>query len=208
MNEPIVDRDLTLEGPYARLVPLREEHAAALVTIVRSDPDRFRYTYVPTRSGGDDSYLRRAFRDREGGRALPFAVLDARDGRVVGTTRYSELALASRWVEVGYTLLDPTVHGSPINVDSKIALFGHAFDVWGVGRVQVQADARNCASLAAIRALGMRYEGTLRAYGVLPDGGPRDAAMFSVLRSEWPEVRAGLKARRDRKARASFGGGG
>lgn len=208
MNEPVIDRDLILEGAYARLVPLGDEHAAALLTIVRSDPDRFRYTYVPTRPGSDDPYFVRAFRDREAGRALPFAVLDARDGRVVGTTRYSELALASRWVEVGYTLLDPAVHGGPVNVDSKIALFGHAFEVWGVDRVQVQADARNRASLAAIRALGMRYEGTLRSYGVAPDGGPRDAAMFSVLRAEWPEVRAGLEARRDRKARARPGGGG
>lgn len=208
MNEPVVDRALILEGPYARLVPLREEHAAALVAIVRSKPDRFRYTYVPTRPGRDDPYMRRAFQDRDAGRALPFAVLDARDGRLVGTTRYSELALASRWLEVGYTLLDPSIHGGPINVDSKISLFGHAFDVWGVDRVQVQADARNRASLAAIRALGMRYEGTLRAYGVAPDGGPRDAAMFSVLRAEWPEVRAGLEARRDRKARARSGGGG
>jgi RimJ/RimL family protein N-acetyltransferase len=200
-----VDPSLTLEGRHVRLVPLAEVHLEALVRLVRSTPDRFRYTYVPERPTADDPWAAYAFAGRRDGSQLPFAVLSRRDGRVLGTTRYSELALDQHRVEVGYTLLDPAVHGGPVNVDSKLALFGHAFDAWGVHRLQVQADARNAYSLAAIRALGMTYEGTLRAHGLAPDGGRRDAAMFSLLREEWPEVRARLEARRRRKERGTEG---
>jgi RimJ/RimL family protein N-acetyltransferase len=196
-----VDPSLILDGRHVRLVPLAEAHLPALVRIVRSTPERFRYTYVPERPTADDPWAAHAFAGRRDGSQLPFAVLSRQEGTVLGTTRYSELALDQHRVEVGYTLLDPAVHGGPVNVDSKLALFGHAFDVWGVMRLQIQADARNTYSLAAIRALGMTYEGTLRRYGLAPDGGRRDAAMFSLLQDEWPEVRARLEARRQRKER-------
>lgn len=194
-----IDRELRLEGRHIRLVPLAAEHLETLVSIVRSAPERFRYTYVPLRAASDDPYVVRAFAGRDAGVALPFAVIEKDTGRFVGTTRYSEIALHDGRVEVGYTLLDPNVHGGPINVDCKIAMFGHAFDRWGARRVQVQADARNRYSLGAIRSLGLHYEGTLRWHGFDPDGGPRDAAMFSLLATEWPEVRLRLEERRARK---------
>lgn len=196
------DAALELEGHHALLLPLREEHLDALVRIVRSDPERFRYTYVPQLPTSDDPYVVRTFADRDAGRALPFAIVEKTSGRIVGTTRFSEIALDDRRVEVGYTLLDPSVHRGPVNVDCKIVMFGHAFERWGVRRVQVQADERNRYSLGAIRALGLEYEGTLRAYGVAPDGGPRNAAMFSLLAEDWPAVRERLMRRRQNKALA------
>ncbi|HCX84901.1 MAG TPA: N-acetyltransferase, partial [Micrococcales bacterium] len=65
----------------------------------------------------------------------------------------------------------------------------------GFHRVQIQADARNDRSRAAISRLGGTFEGVLRRTNPRADGTWRDTAVYSVLAPEWPAVQAGLRAR-------------
>jgi RimJ/RimL family protein N-acetyltransferase len=68
----------------------------------------------------------------------------------------------------------------------------HAFEVWQVLRVCFHTDVRNQRSRAALERIGGQFEGILRAHRMAADFIPRDSARFSILRSEWPQVKLHL----------------
>ena len=117
------------------------------------------------------------------------------DGTVVGTTTLGDLDLANERAHLGWTAYAPAVWGTVVNPECKLLLLGHAFEDCGFGRVKIQTDAINERSQAAIARLGARREGVLRRHTRRADGTFRDTVVFSVLREEWPGVRAGLLAR-------------
>jgi RimJ/RimL family protein N-acetyltransferase len=116
-------------------------------------------------------------------------------GRVVGTTALGEWVLDDERVHLGWTAYSPDVWASAVNPACKLLLLGHAFDDCGFGRVKIQTDLDNTRSQAAIARLGAAREGVLRRHMKRADGTFRDTVVFSVLRDEWPAVRAGLLAR-------------
>lgn len=123
---------------------------------------------------------------------LAFAV--ELDGRLVGRTALYDVVPGLR-VEVGNTIYARDVWGTRVNPAAKLLLFGHAFGRLDVGRVALRCDHRNLRSRQAIARLGGRFEGTLRRFRPAADGSVADVDYFSVLRDEWPGVRAGLEAR-------------
>lgn len=128
-------------------------------------------------------------------KTLPFAVVPAHASYAVGITCYMDIRAAHSGLEIGLTWYGERFRGTAINPACKRLLLAHAFDDLGFERVQLKTDARNAHSQAAIRKLGATYEGTLRRHMRMPDGFMRDTVMFSILRSEWPQVRAQLDAR-------------
>jgi RimJ/RimL family protein N-acetyltransferase len=119
-------------------------------------------------------------------------------GTVVGTTALGEWVLDDERVHLGWTAYSPGVWASAVNPACKLLLLGHAFDDCGFGRVKIQTDLDNTRSQAAIAKLGATREGVLRRHMKRADGTFRDTVVFSVLKDEWPGVRAGLLARLDR----------
>ena len=138
------------------------------------------------------------------------------DQRVVGSTRFLDLdvfAWPSPWppgvsagpepsagrppsvAEIGSTWYAASAQRTGVNAACKLLMLTHAFDVWEILRVTLKTDARNAASRGAIERLGAQYEGVRRAHFPAQDGGIRDTAYYSVIASEWPEVRAGLRRR-------------
>lgn len=115
-------------------------------------------------------------------------------------------------VEIGSTWLAASYQGSGINPETKLLLFRHAFEQWGVVRVDLKTDARNMRSRAAIEMLGARFEGVLRnwsqSWAAGEDGQLRDSAMFSVIAPEWPECRRRLEQRLARRRADSQGRAG
>jgi RimJ/RimL family protein N-acetyltransferase len=120
---------------------------------------------------------------------------ERRAGSVVGWTSYLEIAPNDARLEIGNTSYDPAVWGTVVNPETKLLLFGHAFDTLGMGRVQLKTDIRNHRSQQAIHRLGAAYEGVLRRYQRRADGSVRDTVMFSVVAEDWPRVREGLTDR-------------
>ncbi|MGJ4844674.1 GNAT family N-acetyltransferase [Leifsonia sp. Le1] len=114
--------------------------------------------------------------------------------RVVGTTTLGDFDLVNESAHIGWTAYAPEVWGTLVNAETKRLLLGAAFDN-GFERVKLQADVLNTRSRAAIARLGAKPEGILRHMQRRADGTWRDTAVFSILREEWPEVRAGLDAR-------------
>lgn len=118
------------------------------------------------------------------------------DGTLVGVTSLSDFDPASEYAHLGWTAYDPRVWGTVVNAEAKILLLGLAF-ASGFHRVQIQADAMNERSRAAIAGIGATFEGVLRRHKPRADGSWRDTAVYSVLADEWPRVRGVLQARVD-----------
>ena len=201
----------TLEGRLVRLEPLTEAHFDGLLAACSEDRSSYGFTTVPTGSAELRSYLDRAFADRDAGEGVPFAQVERVSGRVVGTTRFTNLRLDDSGVnlyavEIGWTWLAASAQRTGINVEAKLLLIGHAFEVWRVGRVDLKTDSRNARSQKAIGALGASFEGILRnwqpSHAEGEQGQLRDTAMFSLVAGEWPEAKLRLQARLE-----SAGGG-
>ncbi len=194
--------NLTLSGRHVRLEPLTLEHVPALVGAASESRATYLYSIVPDGEAAMRTYVEAALAARAAGEHLPFATLRAHDGRVIGTTRFSDLV---PWVwpsgdphqrhdrpdvaEIGHTWLAASAQHTGANTEAKALMLRHAFEVWRVHLVRLRTDRRNLRSRAAIERLGARFEGVLRADRPGVDGTVRDSAFYSITRDEWPTVR-------------------
>jgi len=140
-----------------------------------------------------DAWVDEALRAAAGGVELPLVTL-AGDG-VVGSTRFLALRPEHGSVEIGWTWLLPDAWGTGVNVEAKLLMLRHAFEVWGCRRVELKTDARNDRSRGAMEAMGATFEGIHRKHMLVRDGENRDSAWYSVLDEEWPAVERGLTGR-------------
>ncbi len=193
-----------LTGARVRLEPLHRRHAADLAIAVSEEDRRsYAFTWVPT-PDEVDAYIDGQLERAATGRLAPYAQISLASGRAVGATAFWDPRL---WpgtgrlyaIEVGFTWLAASAQGTGLNAESKLLLFRHAFENWGVDRVDLKTDARNSRSRAAIEAAGARFEGVLRSWSRSwapgEDGWLRDSAMFSIIAAEWPDCRARLEKR-------------
>jgi RimJ/RimL family protein N-acetyltransferase len=185
---------ITLEGRVVRLEPLSEAHIAGL-TQAGHDPSIWqymRYGYVDTEPKMAE--LVRYLLDLQAkGTDLPFAVIHRVDGRPVGMTRYMDIQPENRGLEIGGTWYAPACQRTAVNTECKYLLLRHAFDTLDCIRVQIKTDLRNERSQRAIQRIGAVREGVLRDHMILPDGTVRSSVYFSILRAEWPDVKARLE---------------
>ena len=189
----------TLEGRLVRLEPMRSTHLDALCA-VGLDPELWRLT-VTRIAVADDMrrYIEAALADQGEGTALPFVTVWRATGQVIGSTRFGNAAPAHRRVEIGWTWLARPWQRSGANVDAKYLMLRHAFETWGMVRVELKTSALNQQSRGAMKKLGAVEEGVLRRHMINEDGSPRDSVFYSILADEWPRVKARLEERlRDR----------
>ncbi|HZY98364.1 MAG TPA: GNAT family N-acetyltransferase, partial [Candidatus Baltobacteraceae bacterium] len=169
--------DFALAGKHVRLEPLQERHAGGLTAAsAGSDPDLYRWSFVPVGPKAVREYIATALRWRDEGNAYPFAIVRANDGAPIGSTRFFDL---ERWgwphgydnagrpfdaCEIGYTWLSPAAVRTAANTEAKLLLLTHAFETWNLWRVVFHADERNERSRNALARIGAKFEGILRAY--------------------------------------------
>lgn len=187
-----------LEGSVVRLEPLAERHWDGLRGVA-FDPDLWRWTIDRLATDADlRAWLDRALDEQARGDSIPFATLDVASGRVVGSTRYGHLDAEHRHVEIGWTWIGTAWQRTAVNTEAKFLMLRQAFEGWGCHRVELKTDAVNERSRRAIERLGARHEGTLRKYQQTQGGRMRDTVVYSILDTEWPEVREGLMRRLSR----------
>ncbi len=184
----------TLKGEHVTLEPIREDHREALRRVA-ADEDI--WTYMPRNAAGDyfDQWFNTERELTDNKQQIVFIVGRTINDDVVGSTRFLNLAPEHDRLEIGHTFYAKEVWGSKVNPNAKLLLLTHAFEVMGANRVELRCDALNARSRAAIVKLGAQFEGILRQHLLLPSGRRRDTAVFAILNSDWPRVRAGLEAR-------------
>jgi RimJ/RimL family protein N-acetyltransferase len=189
---------VTLEGSLVRLEPLSFDHVPALAEVAL-DPTIWRWTIAhPTTEAELRAWAEAAIAAREAGAELPFATVDLASGRPIGSSRYMNIFLEHRRLEIGWTWVGTRFQRTGANREAKLLMLAHAFDTLGCLRVEFKTDALNEPSRTALLGIGARFEGIFRNHMVMPDGRMRDSAYYSVIDSEWPEVRAALEARLNR----------
>lgn len=193
MTPPRMD-SVTLTGSLVRLEPLGLEHLPGLAE-VGLDPAIWRWTVARPSSEADlRAWLDTALEAAHEGRELPFATIDAKTDRPIGSTRYLNFVPEHRRVEIGWTWLATGAQRSGANREAKLLMLTHAFETWACRRVEFKTDSRNERSRAALLGIGASFEGIFRNHMVMPDGPMRHSAYYSVIDDEWPAVKARLEA--------------
>ncbi len=186
---------VTLEGAHVRLEPLTLAHVSGLCA-VGLDADLWQWIPQPVRTPEEmQAYVAQALDERAEGRSMPFATIERATGTIVGSTRYGNIDLANRRVEIGWTWIGRPWQRTAVNTEVKLLMLSHAFDALGCIRVELKTDRLNERSRNAIRRLGASEEGTLRQHMVTAGGRLRDTVYYSILDGEWPEVRSRLQDR-------------
>jgi len=184
---------VTLEGCHVRLEPMELGHLDALCE-VGLDAELWRWTGGRITSREEmRQYIRNAIARREAGTALPFVTIERTSGRVVGSTRYGNIDVPNRRVEIGWTWVARPWQRTAINTEAKYLLLRHAFETLGCVRVELKTDVLNVVSRRAIERIGATEEGVLRQHLIVHDGRLRDSVYFSILDREWPAVKARLE---------------
>lgn len=194
----------TLVGRHVTLTPLSLDDVPGLVGAATEDRSTYGWSIVPDTTEEMANVVGRLLEDRDRREAVPFATRRSDTSAIIGMTRF----LTLRWyfgreypdaVEIGGTFLSATRQRTASNTDAKLLMMTHAFDVWGVRRVDLKTDARNDRSRRAIERIGGQFEGVLRNWQAAQvegeEGLTRDSAMYSVLETEWPDVRQRLEDR-------------
>jgi N-acetyltransferase len=181
---------VTLEWNGVRLEPLAMHHADGLrAAAADGELWQLRITSVPAPED-TDAYIERALAMRPS--RLAFAVIDAASGAVMGTTSLHDIVPELDRTEIGYTWYARSRQRSHVNTTCKLLLLGHAFDTLGCAVVGLRTDNFNHTSQRAIERLGARRDGVLRHHALRRDGTVRDTVMYSIVRGEWPEIKAHL----------------
>jgi N-acetyltransferase len=188
-------RPIVLEGHGIRLEPLTLEHRDALAGAA-ADGKLWElwFTSVPA-PAETETYIASALVGQRDGHMLPWAVRELTSGGVIGSTRYHDIVPAIDRVEIGYTFYAASWQRTHVNTVCKLLLLEHAFDTLGCKVVGLRTDNFNFASQRAIEALGARKDGVLRHHMARRDGTARDTVAYSILSTEWRDVRRHLELR-------------
>ena len=197
MKEP---RPVTLEGHGVRLEPMEKQHRDALAEAA-ADGELWQlwFTSVP-RPEETERYVAQALEGRDAGHMLPWVVREAASGELVGSTRYHDIIKPASRVEIGWTWYAKRWQKSHVNTACKLLLLAHAFEALECKVVGLRTDNFNFNSQRAIEALGAKKDGVLRHHWPRRDGTVRDSVMYSIILSEWPDVRRHLELRLARGA--------
>ncbi|HEY1286676.1 MAG TPA: GNAT family protein [Burkholderiales bacterium] len=191
----ISPKPVTLEGHGVRLEPMSREHEQALGEAAKDGKLwELWFTSVPA-PGETAAYIETALQGQKDGHMLPWVVIDAKSGAIVGSTRYHDIIAAADRVEIGYTWYAKRVQRSHVNTACKLLLFTHGFEALKCGAVGLRTDNFNFASQRAIEALGAKKDGVIRHHWTRRDGSVRDTVMYSVLAAEWSGVKRHLETR-------------
>jgi RimJ/RimL family protein N-acetyltransferase len=188
---------ITLEGSMVRLEPIRAEHADLFWSVAKDALDDI-FQWIPYRMKTREDFHRlveKAFQEQERGESIVFATVERSSRRVIGSTRFMNIDRANRRVEIGSTWIAPEWQRTAVNTEAKYLMLRHAFEVWQCFRVELKTDALNQRSRNAILRIGAKEEGTLRRHVLTWTGRVRDSVYFSILDSEWLEVKARLGER-------------
>jgi|SRR5215203_2259223 len=196
---------VTLERDGVRLQPLSSDHHDEL-NAAAADGRLWElwFTAIPS-PDRMQTYIADALKGQRDGHMLPWVVRDLQSGGIVGSTRYHDIVPAIDRVEIGYTWYGGSHQRTRVNTLCKLLLLEHAFEALGCRVVGLRTDNFNFRSQRAIEALGAKKDGVLRHHQARKDGTVRDSVMYSILATEWPDVRRHLELRLARHASTDAG---
>jgi RimJ/RimL family protein N-acetyltransferase len=178
-----------LADEVVMLRPWRADDAPVIVAALDGDPEIAHWLdQVPQPYGLDEAreYLAACRQGWEEGAGASFAVLDAADGRVLGSLGVRLAGLPDGVAETGYWIAREARGRGVATRALRLAarwILGHE----GIGRLQLRTDTLNVGSQRVAEKAGFTREGVLRSLHYNPRVGRRvDFVMFSLLPGELP----------------------
>lgn len=191
MNWP---QPLTIENDYCKLEPLTHDHHDALVEAVNDGEIwKVHYALVPTPQQMKNEIVNRLQLQKEG-MMLPFVIIHKKTNKIVGMTSYCRIDNVNKRLDIGYTWYAKSYQRTALNTECKILLLTHALEKLNCIAVGFRVDYLNQPSRKAVERLGAKFEGVIRNYAVMPNGGLRDMCFYSILPHEWPNIKTHLQA--------------
>lgn len=192
-------KPVVLTGRHVRLEPMTEDHSPGLAEIGAGQSfwDFMVYGDITSVDDMHNWVLDILSRARRG-TDLPFVAIHLPSGRVAGAMRYLNIMPKDRGLEIGGTWYGQEFQRTAVNTECKYLLLQHAFETLGCIRVQLKTDLRNERSQKAIERIGAVKEGVLRNHMILPDGRYRHSVFYSILDTEWPDVKKKLQQMMER----------
>jgi RimJ/RimL family protein N-acetyltransferase len=189
---------LVLEDETVLLRSLQESDFENLLEISINEPETWKYSLV--RANGKENlekYIQIALKGREMNTEFPFIVFEKKSGKYAGSTRFYDINLQFRTLQLGYTWYGKAFRGTGLNKHCKYLLLEYAFETLRMERVEFRADTTNERSIAAMKSIGCKVEGILRNHmPTLGSEARRDTIILSILKNEWfDQVKENLKRR-------------
>lgn len=188
--------NIILEDDLVLLRPLQESDVTNLLEISINEPETWKYSLV----GADGKenlikYIQSAIKNREDKKEFPFIVFDKKSQKYAGSTRFYDMNLEFKTLQLGYTWYGSAFRGTGLNKHCKFLLLQFAFETLGMERVEFRADNDNKRSIAAMKSIGCKVEGVLRSHmPTINKEIRRDSIVLSILKNEWfDEVKENLK---------------
>lgn len=195
MNQPSPLSPVTLEGHFVRLEPMSLQHLDDLSTF-GLDPELWKLSMPMIRTREDlRQYIETALDEWKAGKSLPFVTIEKTSGKAVGSSRYGNIAMEHRRLEIGWTWIAPQWQQTFVNTEAKLLMLAHAFEKLHCVRVEFKTDSLNEHSQKALKRIGARQEGIFRNHMITPSGRIRHSVYFSITDAEWPDVKRNLEAK-------------
>jgi RimJ/RimL family protein N-acetyltransferase len=175
-----------LENERVLIRPLEHTDFENLIHFALNEPELWEYS-LQKGSGieGLKTYIDTAITNRVKENSYPFIVFDKKTNSFVGSTRFYDIQLTNKTLQLGFTWYGKDYQGTGINKNCKYLLLNFAFEKMNVERVEFRADFENKKSIAAMKSIGCIEEGVLRKNFVKPNGERRDSIVLSILKEEW-----------------------
>ena len=191
-----------LTGKHVRLEPLSVAHSKHLWEATGGDRELWKWVLVkfaiPKSENDMEQLIKSMVAEKVDNEREPWAVIDLKTNKCIGSTSYLDIKIERKTLEIGSTFYGAIARRTAINTETKFLLLSEAFDNRGYERVQLKADNLNEVSLRAIERIGAKKEGVLRNHFLRRDGSRRDTVMYSIIRSEWPEIASDLQSKLNR----------
>lgn len=179
--------NIILEDDFVLLRSLQESDVENLLEISLNEPETWKYSLVGA-DGKENliNYIQSAVKAREAKKEFPFIVFDKKSRKYAGSTRFYDINLDFKTLQLGYTWYGSAFRGTGLNKHCKFLLLQFAFETLELERVEFRADNNNERSIAAMKSIGCKVEGVLRSHmPTAEDGIRRDSIVLSILRNEW-----------------------
>lgn len=184
---------ITLEGKHVRLEPLSFQHFQNLCE-VGLDNELWKWTTTNIQTENDlRNYIQTALNEQREGKSLPFAIIEIKSNKAIGSTRYGNIDTTNRRVEIGWTWLGNQFQRTVVNTETKYILLTHAFESWKCIRVEFKTDSLNEQSRNALLRIGAKEEGVFRKHLLTYNGRIRHSVYYSIIDSEWNGVKMNLE---------------
>lgn len=183
----------TMSNEWVTLEPLSPAQAESLAAHVGDLSELWYLDHIPTPEGVP-AYIDTLLAEQKQGTRAPWAIVTP-EGQAIGVTTFLHPDPANRNIEIGSTWLTKEAQGTPINKAAKLLLLQRAFEELGCLRIEIRTHYMNRQSRAAIESLGAKLDGVLRRHKILKSGLVRDTCVYSILDTEWPEVKTALEAK-------------